>query len=54
MTVALYLLRCLEIGIPISDLDGLDIGMIFDMFLEKSNDSIEYPEIATQDDFDRF
>lgn len=54
MTVALYLLRCLEIGIPISDLDGLDIGMIFDMYLEKSNDSIEYPEIATQDDFDRF
>lgn len=54
MTVALFLLRCVELGVSVSDLDELDTGMIFDMYLEKSNDGVEYPELATQADFDRF
>lgn len=54
MTVALYLLRCFELGMSVSDLDELDTGMVFDMYLEKSNDAVEYPEVATQADFDRF
>lgn len=54
MTVALYLLRCFEIGMSVSDLDYLDTGMVFDMYLEKSNDGVEYAEVATQADFDRF
>ena len=54
MTVALYLLRCFELGMSVSDLDGLDIGMIFDMYIEKANDGEEYYEKPTQDDFDKF
>lgn len=36
------------------DLDDLDMGMVLDMLTERSNDSEEYPKIATQEDFDRF
>ena len=54
MTDALYMLRCLELGIPPSDLGLYTIGMIYDMYTEKANDSEEYEEVATQDDFDRF
>lgn len=54
MTIGVYLLRCFEIGMSVSDLDELDTGMVFDMYLEKGNDSVEYPELATQEDFDRF
>lgn len=54
MTTALFLLRCCEIGLSLSDLDALSVGMVFDMFVEKANDSYNYDEIATQDDFDSF
>ena len=37
------------------DLDLLDIGMIYDMFTEKSNDDYDgWRQVATQADFDRF
>ena len=55
MTTALYLLRCAEIGLSMSDLELLDMGMIFDMFTEKANDSWKgWKQLATQADFDRF
>lgn len=54
MTTALFLLRCTEVGLSLSDLDDISIGMVNDMFVEKSNDNYEWKEIATQDDFDRF
>lgn len=54
MTTALFLLRCTEIGLSISDLDLLTVGMIMDMWVEKANDAIEWPELANQDDFNRF
>lgn len=54
MTVGLYLLRCYELGLSASDLDGLDVGAVFDMYIEKLNDNEEYPELATQDDFNKF
>lgn len=54
MTTALYMLRCVQIGLSISDLDRLDMGMILDMITENSNDSCEYKELATQEDFDKF
>ena len=53
-TTALYLLRCTELHIPMSDLDLLDVGMILDMFIEAGNDSYEWATVADQDDFDRF
>lgn len=54
MTAALFLLRCVELGISVQDLDLLDIGMINDMYVEKSNDSCEYAELATQEDMRNF
>ena len=54
MTVGLFLLRCIQIGIPMSDLDYLDMGMILDIMTESGNDTIEWDAVATQEDFDRF
>lgn len=54
MTTPLFLLRCIEIGISISDLDLLSIGLVLDIWSEKSNDSVKYQKIATQEDFDKF
>jgi len=54
MTTPLFLLRCVQLGIHIGDLDLLTIGMVMDMYTEMGNDSFEYREIATQDDFDKF
>lgn len=54
MTSALFLLRCKEIGLSLSELDDLDIGMVFDMFTERANDSYDWAVLATQDDFRRF
>lgn len=53
-TTALFLLRCAEIGLSMQDLEDLDLGMVYDMFTEKANDSYEWKQLATQDDFDRF
>ena len=54
MTTPLFLLRCLEIGLSIRDLDLLTIGIVTDMWIEKENDKEEYDIVATQEDFDRF
>ena len=55
MTTPLFLLRCLEIGISIKDLDYLTIGMVMDIWTEKGNDkSGGYRQIAQQSDFDAF
>jgi hypothetical protein len=54
MTTPLFLLRCVEIGIPIHDLDLLTMGLVVDMWTEKANDGVKYNRVATQDDFDKF
>ena len=58
MTTALFLLRCVEIGISIRDLDLLTIGLVLDMWTEKGNDAnsnqYEVMEIAGQSQFDAF
>lgn len=48
----MFLLRAVQCGISISDLDHLTIGMINDMFIEMKNDEYEYPLLATQEDID--
>ena len=53
VNTALFMLRCVQCGISISDLDLLSIGMVNDMFIEKKNDEYEYPVMATQVDIDR-
>ena len=47
MTTPLFLLRCVELGVSISDLDLLSIGLVLDMWTEKA-------KVATQEDFDKF
>lgn len=54
MTTPLFLLRCLEIGLSMKDLDDLTIGMVMDIWTEKGNDSVTYDNLATQEDFDKF
>ena len=54
MTTPLFLLRCIEIGIPVSDLDLLTIGLVLDIWTEKTNDGVKYARVATQEDFDKF
>ena len=55
MTTPLFLLRSVELGISIRDLDLLTIGMVNDMFVESRNDEYKgWRQVATQEDFDRF
>lgn len=57
MTTPLFLLRCVQLGISIRDLDLLTIGMVNDMYVESGNDQDadrNYSVLATRADFDRF
>ena len=54
MTTPLFLLRCVELGVSVRDLELLTIGLILDMWTEKDNDGIKYDRIATQEDMDKF
>ncbi len=54
MTTPLLMLRALEIGLSVRDLDLISIGLLLDMWTEKANDQVKYRRIATQEDFDRF
>ncbi len=55
MTTPLFLLRCVQLGIHIAELDLLTVGMVNDMYAENGNDGYRgYREVATQRDFDLF
>lgn len=54
MTTALFLLRCLQVGISLRDLDLITIGTVNDMYIESGNDSYDYSVLATQENFDSF
>lgn len=56
MTTPLFLLRCVQLGISIRDLDLLTIGMVNDMYVESGNDEAgdAYAVLANQKDFDAF
>ena len=53
-TTPLFLLRAVELGLSVSDLSLLTIGLVNDMFTEKNNDEYKYKEVATQEDYDKF
>lgn len=53
VNTALFMLRCVQCGISISDLELLSIGMVNDIFIELKNDDYKYPVMATQADIDR-
>ncbi len=50
----MYVLRCIQLGLRLSELDDLDYGFVVDMITERDNDSYKYKEIASQEDFDKF
>lgn len=54
MTTPLFLLRCLQVGLSLRDLDLLTVGMVNDIFAEQLNDDCKYATLATQEDMDRF
>lgn len=54
MTTGLFLLRAVQIGLDLDDLDGLEYGTVIDMMTESSNDDCDYNVVASQEDFDAF
>lgn len=54
MTTPLFLLRCVQLGISMADMELLSIGLINDMYSESRNDEWKYCEIGTQEDMDLF
>lgn len=54
MTTPLFLLRCIQLGLSIKDLELLSIGLINDMYAESNNDDYKYATLATQEDMDKF
>ena len=53
MTTPLLLLRCVQLGIHISELELLTIGTVMDMYSELQRDDEPHNVLASQDDFDR-
>ena len=54
MTTPLFLLRCVQLGISIRDLDLLTVRLVNDMYIESDNDNENYAQVATQKDYDSF
>ena len=54
MTTPLFLLRCVQLGLSMADLDLLSIGLVNDLFTERENDEFSYKSLATQEDYDSF
>lgn len=54
MTTPLFLLRCVQIELSISELDLLTIGTVNDMYAEMGNDDYDWPQKASQEQMDRF
>jgi hypothetical protein len=54
MTTPLLLLRAVQLGVQIGEMDLLTIGTINDMYTEMQRDEEPHEMLACQDDFDRF
>lgn len=61
MTTELFMLRCIQVGLKIADLDFLNYGMVIDILAENNKDYAETmkqdddsAKVATQADYDRF
>jgi len=38
----------------LADLESVEVGLVIDMITETANDTYEWPQKATQADFDKF
>lgn len=54
MTIAVFMLHAVQLGLKIEDLDCMEYGTVLDMMIEAQNDEVKYTPVASQDDFDRF
>ena len=54
MTTALFMLRCVQLGLSIQDLDLLTIGMVEEMMIESQNDNYPYKQLASQSYMEKF
>ena len=54
MTTPLFLLRCVQLGLSMTDLEMMSIGLVNEMIIESRNDEYPYATLASQEDFDRF
>lgn len=54
MTTPLFLLRCVQLGISMADMELLSIGLINDMYAESRNDECKYAEVANQEDYNKW
>ena len=52
LTTPLFLLRYMEVGISIPDLDLLTIGLVMDIWSEKGNDGSEHAVLASEEEMD--
>lgn len=48
------MLRALQVGFTLPDLEFLDIGQVYDVLTEAGRDEHKWQQLATQEDFDRF
>lgn len=51
------MLRALQLGISVRDLDALTIGLVIDLYIEQGNDHADEDDsgvVAGQDEFDAF
>ena len=46
MTTPLFMLRAVQMGVTVRDLDLMTIGLVLDMFTEAQNDGYKYPDMA--------
>lgn len=54
MTTPLFLLRCVQLGLSLSELDMLTIGLVNDMFSERERDDEDWSILADQDAMNKF
>lgn len=54
VTTALYILRLRQTGLSLAEIRLLDTGLALDIVTEQMNDQYDWPEKATQEDFDNF
>lgn len=48
------MLRALQSGLNVTDLDTLEYGQVMDIVIEAGNDTENYNQLATQADYDNF
>lgn len=51
---SVFMLRCAELNLSDETLASFDVGMVYDLLIERENDKEEYPYKATKADVKHF